>query len=325
MTSHDSASPGGRRLILCLDGTWNQAEPLPGVAPSNAVRLAGALRERDRDGAPQVLLYLEGLGTAGLYDSTVNGFTGRGIDGKIRHAFTFLAESWRPQDRIYLFGISRGAFAALTVSRLLGRYGLPPEPDASAWELVWPAWLRDENLAGERWIKPPVEILGAWDTVEALGLPVDPLRGWTAPRVGPRGPVLGSTVLRAYHALAYHERRIAFRPTVWQAPFPPGSTVEQRWFRGSHADVCGGFGNPALSDVSLAWMLGHAREAGLAFDEELLARESHPDPDAPMRLIHSGWHRILPLEPRHPGQTSPESETMDAALLRELERKTPTP
>jgi hypothetical protein len=266
------------------------------------------------------LFYQEGIGTSGFYASTVHGFTGLSVDGKIREAFTFLAENWRPGDAIYLFGISRGAFAALTVSRLLGRYGLPPEPNPGLWEIVWPAWLDEQERAEAGWLKPPIEMLGAWDTVEALGLPISSLRHRTAPRVGPRGGLLGATVARAFQALAYHERRIAFRPTIWEEPFPPNAKVEQRWFRGTHADVCGGFGNPALSDVSLTWMLGHAREAGLAFDEDLLARELRPNPRASMSVVLTGWHRFLPLEPRLPGQISPGSETIDEALLAELEK-----
>ncbi|MEZ5393760.1 MAG: DUF2235 domain-containing protein [Bryobacterales bacterium] len=204
------------------------------------------------------------------------------------------------------------------MTRLLGRYGVPPEPESDAWDRVWAAWLAGEDRADADWRKPQVDFLGAWDTVEALGLPLPGLRRWTTPEVGSRGPLLGVTVRRAYHALAFHERRIAFHPTIWQAPFPPGCVVEQRWFRGAHADVCGGFGNPALADVSLGWMVGHARQAGLAFDEKLLEKTLRPDPMARMSPLRTGWHRILPLEPRRPRQTSPESETMDEAVLDEL-------
>jgi uncharacterized protein (DUF2235 family) len=272
-----------------------------------------------------VLFYQAGIGTAGFFDRSVYGFTGRGVDGKIRDAYVFLAETWRPGDSIYLFGVSRGAFVALAVSRLLGRYGLPPEPGAKAWSLTWPRWLRSEDFSEAGWRKPSVDFLGAWDTVEALGLPVAGLRRWTAPIVGARGPTLGATVKRAFHALAFHEGRAAYRPTIWEGPFPTGAKVEQRWFRGTHADVCGGFGNPELADVTLAWMLGRAREAGLAFDDDLLARELHPGPFAPIEHLRIRWHGFLPLEARHPGQTSPESETMDEALLQELGGRTPTP
>ncbi|MCB1020124.1 MAG: DUF2235 domain-containing protein, partial [Acidobacteria bacterium] len=312
-----SSSPGPRRLVLCLDGTWNRANPLPGVYPTNALRLARAVAVRDGEGREQTVFYQEGVGTASFFDSSIRGFTGHGIVEKIREAYLHVAEHWRPEDALYLFGVSRGAFAALQLTRLLGRYGLPPKPEADAWERVWSAWLAGEDRADADWRRPPVDFLGAWDTVEALGLPVAGLRGPTTPAVGARGPLLGATVRCAYHALAFHERRIAFHPTLWQAPFPPGCVVEQRWFRGAHADVCGGFGNPALADVSLKWMIGHARQAGLVFDEALLERTLRPDPKARMSPLRTGWHRILPLERRLPRQTSPESETMDEAVLDE--------
>jgi uncharacterized protein (DUF2235 family) len=307
--------------VLCLDGTWNRAETPPGVASSNAAQVARFVRG---DGVPQSVYYQPGLGTASLYDSQVRAYFGWGITDKIRGAYSFLAENWRPGDEIFLFGISRGAFAALTVSRLLGRYGLPPAPRIETWEEIWTQWLADQDFARPGWITPRVDFLGAWDTVEALGAPFPGFRGWTGPQVGPRGQLLGATVARAFHALAFHEQSIAFRPTIWKAPFPPGARVEQRWFRGTHADICGGFGKPALADVSLAWMLGRAREAGLELDEALLARGLHPAPLAPHSPVLAGTRRLLPRELRSPGQTSPESETMDEALLREIGAAKPT-
>lgn len=310
------------RWALCLDGTWNRSAPRPGVALSNAAWTARFVSPAGLDGVQQVVFYQEGLGTRGPFDRYVCGYTGWGVGEKIREAYQFVARNWRRGDSIFLFGISRGAFAALAVSRLLGRYGIPAGEGNDPWARIWPAWLADEELSGGGWTKPPVDFLGAWDTVEALGLPFDGLRAWTSPRVGPRGGALGATVRRAFHALAYHERRIAFEPTVWQAPFPDGARVEQRWFRGAHADVCGGFGNPSLADVTLAWMLGQAREAGLAFNEKLVARELHPEPLAPTSPLRVGWHRILPFASRRPGQPSPNRETMDETLREELSRTT---
>ena len=306
------------RQVLCLDGTWNRGAPRVGVALSNAAWVARFTASEDAEGVTQSVFYQEGIGTRGPVDRFLSGYTGWGVVAKIREAYEFLTQSWSPGDPIFLFGISRGAYAALALSRLLGRYGLPVDREIQPWERVWSAWLDDADLSGEGWIQPDIDFLGAWDTVEALGLPVSGLRGWTSPRVGARGGALGTTVRRAYHALAYHERRIAFVPTIWQAPFPDGAQVEQRWFRGAHADVCGGFGNPALADVTLAWMLGHARSAGLALNEKRVEAALYPDPAARPSPQHVGWHRFLPFAPRLPRQTSPESETMDEALRDEL-------
>lgn len=313
----------GRRVVLCLDGTWNRADPPPGAALSNAARMA--LFARSAAGPSQLVYYQAGVGTAGWVDAHVRAYFGWGITAKIREAYGFLEQTLSPEDRLFLFGISRGAFVALTLSRMLGRYGLPPEREGKGWSRVWPAWLEGREEVGPGWARPQVDFLGAWDTVEALGAPFPIFREWTAPSVGLRGAELGATVRRAFHALAFHEQSIAFRPTIWKGPFPEGAQVEQRWFRGAHADVCGGFGNPALADVALGWMLGHAREAGLEVDDALLARELHPDPAASYSSVRSGTRRFLPLEPRHPGQTSPESETMDEALLQDLGGRVPKP
>lgn len=307
-----------RSWVLCLDGTWNRGAPRPGVALSNAAWIARLVSPIGPAGAQQTVFYQEGIGTRGPIDRYLCGYTGWGIEEKIREAYRFLGDNWSQGDSIFLFGISRGAFVALTLSRLLGRYGL------GDWREVWGAWLAGADLASSDAARPAIDFLGAWDTVEALGLPFDGLRPWTSPRVGPRGGALGATVRRAFHALAYHEARIAFVPTIWQAPFPPGAQVEQRWFPGAHADVCGGFGNPALADVTLAWMLDRARKAGLTLNEALVKRELHPDPTSPPSPLRVGWHRILPLAPRCPGQTSPASETMEESLRDERPR-TPSP
>ena len=291
------------------------------MALSNAAWTARLASPQSPDGLAQSVFYQEGLGTQGPFDRYVRGYTGWGITEKIREAYGFVVRSWRPGDSLFLFGISRGAFAALALSRLLGRYGVPLGDDQTgrdtAWERVWEAWLADRELGGAGWTKPTVDFLGAWDTVEALGLPLSGLRTLTTPQVGQRGGSLGATVRRAFHALAYHERRAAFTPTIWRDPFPEGARVEQRWFRGVHADICGGFGNPALADVTLGWMLDRAREAGLGVNGKLAARELHPEPLAPVSPLRVGWHRILPFAPRRPGQTSPDSETMDENLREE--------
>ena len=43
-------------------------------------------------------------------------------------AYEFIAESWQPGDRIFMFGIGRGAYCARAVTRLLGTVGVLPDP-----------------------------------------------------------------------------------------------------------------------------------------------------------------------------------------------------
>src|SRR5690606_22340928 len=42
--------------------------------------------------------------------------TGRGIEDRIATAYGWLASSWRPGDPIFVFGYSRGAFAARSLA-----------------------------------------------------------------------------------------------------------------------------------------------------------------------------------------------------------------
>jgi uncharacterized protein (DUF2235 family) len=306
--------PSPKRLVVCADGTWNREPPPPGAGASNAARIARALRPAGSDGVPQVVYYQEGVGNRGFLDEYVGGYAGFGVDLKIRDAYLFLAANYAPGDDIFLFGISRGGFVALAVSRLLGRFGLPPKSELDRWPKIWRAY-RDGAGEGPRWGEPPrVTLLGAWDTVEALGLPLPGVRRWTTPRVGVRGGQLGATVRHAVHALAADERRVAFTPVVWREPFPPGCEVEQRWFRGSHSDVCGGFGKRALADPPLAWVAERARSLGLAFDDGALGPVAEFAEPVEPSAQNVGWHRILPMRPRRPGSTSPATESVDPSI-----------
>lgn len=60
-------------------------------------------------------------------------------------------------------------------------------------------------------------------------------------------------------ALAEDENRLFF----------PGTNVAntvQKWFKGVHADIGGGFAAHGLSDITLLWMTDQARQAGVSLD-----------------------------------------------------------
>jgi hypothetical protein len=81
----------GKRLILCLDGTWvnsDQGYNRPTVGqknatlqiPTNVTRLHRALRKRDAAGWTQIMYYHSGVGTSGgLADSVAGGVFGVGV------------------------------------------------------------------------------------------------------------------------------------------------------------------------------------------------------------------------------------------------------
>ena len=70
---------------------------------------------------------------------------GRGIDVQIRRAYGWLASQYREGDRIYLFGYSRGAYAARSLAGVIDRVGLLRH-DVATERNVSLAWRHYESL-----------------------------------------------------------------------------------------------------------------------------------------------------------------------------------
>jgi hypothetical protein len=120
---------------------------------------------------------------------------------------------------------------------------------------------------------PLITCLGVFDTVGARGIPIRWF--WRENRdLFEFHDVELSTACRTnLHALAIDEHREAFQAAVWRRPkfVDIGSTTEQVWFSGAHADIGGGYitycdrtvGTPGnsrcvkkcLDDISLDWMI----------------------------------------------------------------------
>ncbi len=307
-----------RRIVLCLDGTWNSDPPLFRSHPTNILQIHRRLASRDAAGVEQLSLYEPGVGAG---RSHLAGYAGWTVGRIIRRAYLRLARTWREGDELFLFGLSRGAYQALTVARWLDWGGLP-ELDVSDREIKRRfALYRDldeQALCALPARRPvPVRFLGAFDTVEALGLPLRGLHKLTRPDVGYHSRELPANVEIARHALALDEERGAFEPAVWPPAHPgqspPGQSVEQVWFPGSHGDVCGGFGNRAHSDHTLLWMMSEAERAGLAFDPARRDADLSPKPEARPSRPFGGLHRLVARLPRTPGATWPETERLDAS------------
>src|SRR5215470_327638 len=104
-----------RNLVVCFDGTNNKFGP----ENTNVVRLVQVL---DRDPDKQRLYYDGGVGTLpepgalttfGKRMSEIVGLAfGGGIEWKVQEAYQFLMEMWTPEDRVFVFGFSRGAYSA---------------------------------------------------------------------------------------------------------------------------------------------------------------------------------------------------------------------
>jgi uncharacterized protein (DUF2235 family) len=344
---------GPRRLVLCCDGTWERPDQtdrgLP--APTNVAKLALAIAPRDATGREQVVLYQRGVGTD-RRERWTGGAFGVGLGRHVQDCYRWLVETYRPGDEIWLLGFSRGAFTARSTAGFVRNCGiLCPEHAGrldDAWDLyrdrsprTHPAELEATLFRRSYALEEvtPIRFLGVWDTVGALGIPVGsgPLVNLVNRRYRFHDTQLSRTVRDAAQALAVDERRAPFRPTLWT--WPPGGgpdpalqRVTQVWFPGVHNGVGGGYAQPELSDVALAWMLERAEGCGLAVDRTVLDDPPSigapprpafpafaPDPCGPFRESRTGLYRLLPGRRRRLGPEDP-TQSVSAAALERRER-----
>ena len=115
-------------LVVCLDGTWNNADS---AAPrTNIAILSDLVDLQSAGGTGQQLYYDPGVGTEGTcLERLMGGFTGRGLSANVLGAYRFLSLAYKPGDTIYMFGYSRGAFTAPArlshACRAMARFAAP--------------------------------------------------------------------------------------------------------------------------------------------------------------------------------------------------------
>jgi uncharacterized protein (DUF2235 family) len=275
-----------KRLVVCCDGTWNKPDQLhDGVpAPTNVSKLALAVARSDEEGVEQRVRYVHGVGTR-RFERVRGGAFGVGLSRNVREGYRFLVDSYEPGDELFFFGFSRGAFTARSTVGLVRNAGILCREHAERVDEAYALYrARDERtrpngveaqLFRRMYSHPDCDIhfVGVWDTVGALGIPID---GFRLPLLTRRwsfhDTALSSHVRCAHHAIAIDEQRGPFKPTLWQQQaHAEGQTLEQVFFAGVHCDVGGGYSDPSLGEIPLLWMVDRARAAGLAFDPERLA------------------------------------------------------
>jgi uncharacterized protein (DUF2235 family) len=133
-----SVAASGRNIVIFSDGTGQDGGIRPEQRLSNVYKLYRAAKvgpDTDIDPANQLAFYDPGLGTdtsakgvTGI-DHAVTKFlsaaTGRGITLNIADCYEFIINHYRPGDRIFLFGFSRGAYTARSLANVLWLCGVP--------------------------------------------------------------------------------------------------------------------------------------------------------------------------------------------------------
>ncbi len=295
-----SAIRGPVTHVVILDGTMST---LKEGHETNAGRTFRLLSEMAPSKAIS-LKYEAGIQWRGVRRA-IDVMAGVGINDQIRSAYGFIASRYRPGDRIFLFGYSRGAYAVRSLAGVIDLIGLV-KADCATERKVRQAYrhyrMDPGSSAAAAFRKvhchpsAPIEMVGVWDTVRALGFRAPVLWRFSPEEHAFHSTHLGKTVRHGYHALALNETRNAFSPVLWQSEAEHEGTLQQVWFAGSHGDIGGqlsGFeAARPLSNLPLIWMLENASRCGLPLPDGWQTR--YPvDVDAPSVGTFANWGKLF--------------------------------
>lgn len=335
-----------KRLAIFLDGTWNT------LGNNTNVWRLKSLCDPLAEG--QSVYYGQGVGTR-FGEKARGGVAGYGLDNEIIDAYTWLLQAYAPGDQIFIFGFSRGAYAARSLSGLIAKCGvLKPGAPLSIEQLYARYRRADErtiralqevgaaapaNLE-ERWIldhsiAADIHFVGVWDTVGSVGNPVSSMRSRVA-KYRFLDTHLRKPNRHAFHAVALDEQRRSFEPTFWTVTTPMGSPatsgrtldeVEQRWFVGAHANVGGGYPSDILAQAPLRWLMEKAALHGLVFRPGFTTDAIDPKAEVTdsyatfgpwlLRRFTPRFHRPVGPKPAEGTKftTSRINETIDASVF----------
>lgn len=254
-----------KNIVICCDGTG--AEYGGYEQNSNVVRLFEFLPPDDEE---QVSYYDPGVGTYSSLGLPITGWlqkqfmmaSGRSVTLNVQKAYKFLMDYFEPEDRIFLFGFSRGAHTVRELASLIQHCGLLNKGSDNLIPYAVKVWQDGDvkKMTGFKgaYSRPVCKpyLLGVWDTVAAVG--------WLAWRRYYQHRQPGPEISFAYHALAVDENRWYFQVSDWdEGKATEGQIIEQVWFPGCHSDVGGSGGDRSITNIPLVWMLDRAETQGL--------------------------------------------------------------
>lgn len=221
-----------------------------------------------------------------------------------------LASRFRPGDRIFLIGYSRGAYAVRSLAGLIDSIGLLERAHATE-RNVKTAFRHYRYAPGSDIARKfssihclhglDIEAVACFDTVKALGFRAPLLWRLSEPAHAFHSHDVGKTTKNAFHALALDETRDAYKPVLWTTAEDFPGRIEQVWFRGTHGDVGGQLGETGaprgLSNIPLVWMLERLEECGLPLPDGWRARFPQDIGTRSIGLTQ-GWGRLFIA--RHP-------------------------
>ncbi|MFQ5714657.1 MAG: DUF2235 domain-containing protein [Candidatus Scalinduaceae bacterium] len=308
-----------KNIVLCSDGTGSKGMQKRGT---NVYKLYEAVDLHRHKKVPplakQIAFYDDGVGTESIkLLKILGGAFGWGLSRNVRQLYAHLVRTYNVGDPIYLFGFSRGAFTVRTLAGvintcgILNRTNFKKDSDIvkevkrlyrdyrSKYKRIFSRKLTKyeikERAAAFRkkygGVDATIKFIGVWDTVDAVGAPIDEIAKFINKFIYPFKFVDSrlspeNKVEKACHALSIDDERLTFHPVMWdervvedeegeedkEGKEDKKDRIEQVWFAGVHSNVGGGYPKHGMSLVSLDWMMSKAEVAGLKFidhDREL--------------------------------------------------------
>ncbi len=222
------ATPAQRkRLAVFLDGTWNVVGD-----NTNVWRLKSLCAPSDSKGIEQISYYEKGV------SGFLGGLFGDGLDENISSAYQWLINHYEPEDEIFIFGFSRGAYTARSLAGFIAKCGLlksgAPLGVKQLYNryrranerTIWALLEAQQNgtlgaaTLEEQWMLKysmaiHIKLVGVWDTVGELGIPFFSVPGLSRSTFGFLTTGLRQSIDFGFHALAVDEHRRDFSPTLW--------------------------------------------------------------------------------------------------------------
>ncbi|KAJ7615599.1 hypothetical protein DFH06DRAFT_1239577 [Mycena polygramma] len=226
-----------RTLVLCFDGTGDQFD----ADNSNIVQFFSMLPKDDR--SKQMVYYQAGIGTyttpqiATPFMSKISKFIDEcvawNLDAHVMGGYQFLMQNYTANDRICIFGFSRGAYTARSLAGMLHKVGLLPADNHQQVPFAYrmftdeteTGWAQSNAFKKAFSIDVDIEFVGVWDTVSSVGL------------IPKRLPFTTSnSVVRTFrHAVSLDERRAKFKPNLWNRPNEKEKTLSITDQKAPHA------------------------------------------------------------------------------------------
>ena len=273
------------RLVVCVDGTWFGPDGKDGTPQgniSNVFRIWTVVKEGlviDKDGRrfEQKKRYFEGIGVGekGLRRWS-DGIWGTGCPALIKRVYQCCCETLtEPEDELWLYGYSRGAFVVRAVAGLVHHIQLLKFSSQghfdrnydTAVENMEHIKIGDRDFQGQLYKyfheavrdPPKVRFVGIFDSVKAFD--DDQLFEVSYTK----------TIDHLRHAVSLNENRPYFDAELIHLSEDPNMvnrprSMIQAWFLGTHSDLGGGSTDDGLSLYPLQWILTESRRFGLELE-----------------------------------------------------------